>query len=172
MARSRFVEIQAQALLMALRAVGDKIVSAGGSYVEAVHGREVVFDLHHHSGAPSIVRVYTTLTEGASSLRECDSDAMRVVVGIEQDGRFRPLGKARKILRTAPNNLHPEDRPQACLDRLIQAVREGYADVRKVPTCPKCGSPMALRKPKKGGKDFAPFYGCVNFPNCKATQAA
>ena len=171
MARTRFVEITAAALLAALRTVCEKVAAAGGSFEETTHGREVVFDLHHHSGAPSVVRVYTTLTQGADVLRACDSDAMRVVIGVEQDGRFRPLGKTRKILRTAPNNIHPDDRPGVCIDRLVAAVREAYSDVRSVPPCPDCGAPMALRKPKKG-QTFKPFYGCVNYPRCRATKAA
>ena len=166
---TRFVAITAVALYATLRAVGSKVTAAGGSCVEAVHGREVVFDLHHHSGSEAIVRVYTTLTEGADRLRECDSDAMRVVIGVERDGRFRPLGKSRKILRTAPKAA--ADRPQVCLDRLVQAAREGYADVTSVPTCPDCGEPMAIRKPKKG-QTFRPFYGCIAYPACKGSRNA
>jgi hypothetical protein len=172
MAKSRFVEITALALLNSLRAVGDKIVSAGGSYQETVQGREVVFEYNHHSGRGAL-RVYTTLTEGADRLRACDSDAMRVVVGVIFDGEFRPLGKSRKVLRTAPNNLHPEDRPQACLDRLVETVREGYGQAHQIEVCPDCGCPMVLRRPKRGAKkQFQPFYGCIDYPTCKATKRA
>ena len=31
--------------------------------------------------------------------------------------------------------------------------------------CPKCGSPMEKRKGRNGGF----FWGCSNFPNCRAT---
>ena len=37
------------------------------------------------------------------------------------------------------------------------------------PYCPICGARMALRKPKPGGKDFAPFWGCSTFPDCRGT---
>lgn len=117
------------------------------------------------------MRVYTTLTKGAEVLRECDSDAMRVVVGcLDDSGKFWPLGKSRKILRTAPRDA--ADRPQACLDRLVQAIRDGYGDIKKVPTCPKCGTPMAIRKPKKNGKQFSPFFSCVRWPSCNGTKNA
>ena len=174
MAKSRFVEIAAQTLLLTLRAVGDKIVSAGGHYAECVaeRGTEVYFDYHHHSGR-GVVRVYTTLSEGADRLRACDSDAMRVVLGVIYDGEFRPLGKSRKVLRTAANDLHPEDRPQACLDRLVENVREGYGMAHHIEVCPDCGSPMALRRPKpRAKKQFTPFYGCIDFPTCRATKRA
>ena len=32
------------------------------------------------------------------------------------------------------------------------------------PTCPSCGIKMVSRKPKSGGK---PFWGCLNFPECR-----
>ncbi len=34
----------------------------------------------------------------------------------------------------------------------------------KVPLCAKCGVPMVR---KQGGTTGKPFYGCVNFPNCR-----
>lgn len=165
----RFVEISAEELYDCLRGVGEKVRAAGGTYAEAVHGREVVVELEHHAGGAAVVRVYTTLTEGASSLRACDSDAMRVVIGVEHGGRFRPLGKSRKVLRTAPTTLSESERPQACLDRLVEAIRDQYKAVRQVPECPQCGSPMALRQPKRG-QDFRPFFGCVDFPHCRGSR--
>lgn len=166
----RFVEISAAQLLDCLREVGLKVTAAGGHCEESVQGREVVFTLHHHAvGSNAVVRVYTTLTHGASRLRECDSDAMRVVVGVERLGKFKPLGKSRKILRTAPAGLPESERPHACLDRLVEAIRDQYKAVRQVPECPQCGSPMALRQPKKG-QDFRPFFGCVDFPRCKGSR--
>lgn len=167
----RFVEISAEELYGCLHGVGDKVKEAGGTYTEKVHGREVVVELGHHSGSAAVVRVYTTLTEGASRLRACDSDAIRVVVGVEHNGRFRPLGKSRKVLRTAPTRLPEAERPQACLDRLVDAIRGQYKAVRQVPSCPKCGAPMALRSPKKG-QDYRPFYGCIDFPNCRGSLNA
>ena len=29
---------------------------------------------------------------------------------------------------------------------------------------------MALRKPKAGGKDFKPFWGCSDYPDCRGTR--
>ncbi len=33
--------------------------------------------------------------------------------------------------------------------------------------CPKCGSPLVLRKAKKGANAGNQFYGCSNFPHCR-----
>lgn len=37
------------------------------------------------------------------------------------------------------------------------------------PSCPKCGKPMALRTAKTGRKG-SQFWGCSNYPLCKATR--
>lgn len=168
----RFVAITAAAMYACLDAIGTKIKAAGGNFVVTTHGREVVYELYHHAGHQAIVRVYTSIAKGATEVRDCDSDAVRLVIGCySQDGTFRPLGKSRKILRTARNDV--EDREQAFLDRLTQAIREAYVDIKTVPICPRCGAPMALRKPtKKSKKEFKPFFGCVDFPNCKGSRAA
>lgn len=36
------------------------------------------------------------------------------------------------------------------------------------PLCPKCGVPMVLRQPRRGEKSGTSFYGCANYPRCKA----
>lgn len=39
-----------------------------------------------------------------------------------------------------------------------------------IPTCPKCGIPMILRKVSRGEKAGEEFWGCVNFPKCRETM--
>ena len=36
------------------------------------------------------------------------------------------------------------------------------------PTCPKCGSPMALRTAKRGANAGQQFWGCTSYPSCRA----
>jgi very-short-patch-repair endonuclease len=36
------------------------------------------------------------------------------------------------------------------------------------PLCPKCGVPMLLRTAKKGNTPGQQFYGCPNYPRCRA----
>ena len=38
-----------------------------------------------------------------------------------------------------------------------------------VPLCPKCGSPMVIRKATRGKNSGCEFYGCSKYPNCKGT---
>jgi hypothetical protein len=165
MAGSRYVNVPASALLAVLADICIKVEGAGGSANRGTHGREVVYDLQHKD-APAFVRVYTSLAEGDSSVRGCGEDAVRLVIGATVDGKFKPLAKSRRIYRTAPQG--PEEkRVEVFLDRLTQALREGYASsVRDFPRCPRCGSPMARRKAKAGGE----FFGCARFPECRATK--
>lgn len=37
--------------------------------------------------------------------------------------------------------------------------------------CPQCGAPMLLRTAKRGVNAGAQFWGCANFPNCRATES-
>jgi len=38
------------------------------------------------------------------------------------------------------------------------------------PICPRCGKPMILRTARKGSRVGSQFWGCPNFPACKATK--
>ena len=39
------------------------------------------------------------------------------------------------------------------------------------PHCPSCGGRMVLRRPKpKAAKQFDPFWGCANYPDCTGTR--
>lgn len=39
------------------------------------------------------------------------------------------------------------------------------------PTCPKCGSEMILRTARKGNNQGQQFWGCPNYPHCRAVVA-
>ena len=38
------------------------------------------------------------------------------------------------------------------------------------PLCPKCGSPLVLRKAKSGSNEGSQFWGCSSFPKCRFTK--
>jgi len=179
MARKRYVEVTASALIATLTAIGQKIAQAGGDFFQKVEGKERVFDFVTPA-SPVHFRVFTSLGIGDDAVRACGEDAVRIVHFIwkpdpsARDGlRFTALKKSRKILRTAPNDIHPDDREKVFLDRLTEALRDAYREAATHPVCPKCGAIMSLRTPKRNAeKQFKPFYGCSNFPECKATKAA
>lgn len=35
------------------------------------------------------------------------------------------------------------------------------------PVCPKCGTPMVLRKSQRGDENGREFWGCANYPRCR-----
>jgi hypothetical protein len=179
MGRKRYVEVTASALIATLVAIGQKITAKGGSFFQKVEGKERVFDfVTPHTQVH--FRVFTSLGVGDDAVRACGEDAVRIVHFIwksdssARDGlRFAPVSKSRKILRTAPNDIHPDDREKVFLDRLTEALRDAYRQAATHPVCPKCGSVMALRTPKRNAdKQYKPFYGCSNYPECRATKAA
>lgn len=166
MAGSRYVEVPANTLLAVLTDICVKVKGAGGAAKHWTHGNEVVFDLQPKDRT-TFVRVYTSLAEGDNSVRACGEDAVRLLVGTEFGGKFRPLSKSRRIYRTAPAGPEPQ-RVEAFLRRLTEALREVYRQAAKDhPNCPRCGSPMARRK---AGKTNNEFYGCLKFPDCRGTR--
>lgn len=163
---SRYVEVPFAAVLALVEDVRRGVESRGGRVVETVQGREVVFDIHAPKGG--VVRFYTSAAKGATVLRSCDSDAVRVVAGVEHEGRFRPTHRSQKLLRTAPRDLTDSERVDAFVGRVREALRTGYKNALKGGVCcPDCGSPMALRKAKKTGNEF---LGCLAFPKCSTTR--
>lgn len=162
---ARYIEIPANALTGAIDDIGNLVTKAGGSITKGNAGRERTYDLVPHRGKGR-VRIYTSLSCGAGSVRGCGEDAVRIVIGHEEDGRFRPHGKGRRIYRTAPKG-DPKMRIKAFLDRLTGALREAYGAAMAVPSCPKCESVMALRTARERGTKF---WGCSRYPDCKGTR--
>ena len=164
---SRYVEVPIAAVLGLVADVRQGVESRGGSVTEGVQGRERVFDIRPPKST-SVVRFYTSAAVGAEVLRACDSDAVRVVVGVEHEGRFRPTHSSQKLLRTAPNGIPESERVGRFVTRVREALRDGYRKALKGGVCcPDCGTPMALRKAKKTGSEF---LGCLAYPKCKATR--
>lgn len=167
MAKPRYVEIPVIAMLQVIATIRRGVERVGGSVVEGLAGREVVFDITPPN-ATTVVRVYTSFAKGATMLRACDSDAVRIVVGVEHDGKWRTLSKPKKMLRTAPTKLPQDERVSAFLNRFLENIRDGYRAAQKGATpCPCCGSPMAVRKSKKTASEF---LGCIVFPECRGTR--
>ncbi len=168
-----FINVPSDDLLGTLRTIGQAVAGRGGSFEEGVQGREVFVDICPPN-RQSRVRVFTTITCGAGNVRACGDDAIRFVVGrvFEDDRgkvRFQPLAKSRKMLRTAPTKLSPEERVEVFLKRLTTNLRTAYGEALKHPTCPACGSIMGLRTPK-AGQSWTAFYGCCAYPDCRSTS--
>jgi restriction system protein len=48
------------------------------------------------------------------------------------------------------------------------STRTSSAGIPKTKICPDCGAPMVVRVAKKGVHANEPFWGCANYPKCKA----
>lgn len=168
MSGPRFVDVPADRLLAELKEIGDAVVAKGGTsrcWVPRA-GSEMVVDIKPPN-ALALVRVYTTITDGASAVRACGEDAVRLFVCFHPPdaGEVKFLEPVQKILRTAPQGA--PDRVRAFLDRLRDEVRAAYVRALHVPTCHVCKTrPMALRKRRDGGPSF---LGCVGYPTCRGT---
>jgi hypothetical protein len=161
---SKYIEVPAAALLGVLEAICTKVTAVGGACSKGQAGREVTFDITPPN-TPVFLRVYTSLGAGDYSVRGCGEDAVRLVVGFQDGERFRPLAKSRRIYRTAPKGEH-EVRVKAFLDRLTQALRDGYKQAATHPVCKVCEHPFQVRENKQNGSKF---WGCTGYPECRRT---
>jgi len=53
----------------------------------------------------------------------------------------------------------------------IGSMPAGPAPTQAAPSCPKCRSPMVLRTAKRGSHAGSSFWGCPQYPKCKAIVA-
>ncbi len=104
------------------------------------------------------MRIYTGINPTGES-RAAGKDAMRVELYYRNaDGEVRRVGGSKRVHRVegwAAN---------------LQSRIDGWED-QLGPLCPTCDAPTALRKPK-GDATWKPFYGCINYPNCKGSIRA
>ena len=62
--------------------------------------------------------------------------------------------------------------------RIAERQRKGRTDPsdptgrsdQKIPACPLCGKPMALRTARKGRNAGSHFWGCCDYPKCKGVR--
>lgn len=163
MENTRWIPVPADRIRGLLNEIGAKVTAKGGSVREWVHGREVVFDIAPPN-CPAFMRVYTSLAYGADEVRGCGEDAIRLVIASNCGSRTVTIGASRRIYRTAPKGPE-EERIIRFLSRFEGAMRDVYADTRRVPACRQCGAVMVVRNGKNGS-----FLGCGAFPGCRHTE--
>ena len=56
--------------------------------------------------------------------------------------------------------------------REVRAAATQPSELSPKKTCPQCGADMALRTAKRGAHSGQKFWGCANFPDCRATVPA
>lgn len=153
-----YVSISSEDMDRLLSPLGFQVIEVPGTR-EIVYGKRV-----DRNGLQLSLRVYTSLEPGVGS-REVGKDAIRVSVHwryfSKQDSNDRSTSNVTKIARVGTSKR--VNRVPGWEDRLKERVSKWEEMLG--PGCPKCGSPTALRKSKRGE-----FYGCVRFPDCRGTM--
>ena len=159
---TRFVQIPAAEFVSRIEKIGDCVAAKGGHASWTRRGHERVYLLALPKNPAVVIEIYTTIPAGGTEVRDRGKDAVRFVV----KGNDKPLGREKKMLRTAPTTLPEAARVEAFLDRFTTRLREVYATALKVRPCRRCGAPTAVRKGCDGK-----FLGCTNFPECRETAS-
>jgi len=109
---TRFVEVPASA-------IRERLVAAGFHLLPDTRGEEV-YERSHDKDGRYTVKVYSSIQRGASGVRGCGADAIRVVALLTaQSGKVYPIFKSARVYRTGT--------VEAVLERMIERAREAYA---------------------------------------------
>jgi hypothetical protein len=76
----------------------------------------------------------------------------------EEQDNISPPGTPQSEVEEAERHQH--DHPRRNYTTTDQAARKGN------PKCPECGDETVLRTRRSNGSEF---YGCINYPTCRAT---
>jgi hypothetical protein len=94
------------------------LVGAGFALLTAANGEEV-YERAHDRDKRYTIKVYSSIQRGASGVRGCGADAIRVVALLNASGRVYPIFKSSRVYRTGS--------VEAVLDRMIERAREAYS---------------------------------------------
>ena len=117
---SRFIQVPAAA-------IRERLTAAGFSLLPANIGEEVYVRAHNRD-ARYTVKVYSSIQRGASEVRDCGEDAIRVVATWVDD-RFCWPPRERPIFKSA--RVHRVGTTEKVLDRMIDRAREAYEACNK-----------------------------------------
>lgn len=122
--------------------------------------RELLGVVQKERADQGIVVTSSTFTEDAAECAE--NTCISLVEGDELEEMIRSVQRTPRIPATA--------RPVSIA---LSAERPRPASTpapQGAPSCPRCGSPMALRTAKKGASAGSQFWGCTQYPGCKGTR--
>lgn len=122
------------------------------SYEKLVRGNEIV--ICHPLGEKFRgleLHIYTSITEGAESVRSVGSDAIRFVLYDKRSAKA--VSNTGRVNRTGT--------VEAVFERCSERVLELIKDACSLNFCKKCGAHAVLRRNGRTGENF---YGCSGFP--------
>ncbi|NLE45216.1 MAG: DUF2726 domain-containing protein [Chloroflexi bacterium] len=120
----------------------------------------------------------------------CEPGTMRPMAGLELDDKSHerddrqarddfvkrvfdaaglPLVRVRVRRQYRVNELRAELRSRLGRSEVAseEPMAQGKAAIEEIPSCPSCGSPMALRTAKRGVNAGQQFWGCTDYPRCR-----
>jgi len=103
--------------------IRQRLAAAGFHLLPASSGEEV-YERAHDKDARYTVKVYSSIQRGAGEVRDCGTDAIRVVA-IFADSKFS--WPAREVPIFKATRVHRAGSVEAVLDRMIERAREAYA---------------------------------------------
>ncbi len=107
---------------------------------------------------------------GALSVLTTASKLSSFETVVEVTKRLASLHKPSKMDYRKRFGIEDAARPQpAAMPQA--ATRKEAVETPKTKICPDCGAPMVVRVAKKGAHANEPFWGCTNYPKCKAIVA-
>lgn len=117
---ARFVQVPAAA-------IRERLAAAGFRLLPATVGEEV-YERPHDRDARYTVKVYSSIQRGAAEVRDCGTDAIRVVA-LFTDTRFRWPGVSVPVFKAT--RVHRAGSVEAVLDRMVERAREAYAAINQ-----------------------------------------
>tara|TARA_Y100000034_G_C6896007_1_gene413095 strand:- start:2529 stop:3002 length:474 start_codon:yes stop_codon:yes gene_type:complete len=146
---SKYYNISEQEMDDFMSQNGFQRISVPGTY-ELVYAKRV-----DQGDLALSLRVYSGISQSGKS-RAVGKDAMRVALFWRRpDGEVVQVGSGphMKRIQTWAKNL--------------QKRLDNWLDLLPKDNCPKCGSPLTIRKNRNQGTQF---LGCANYPNCDYTR--
>lgn len=154
-------------LAAAFRRQGYSVLETGGG------GADGGVDLVLHGNGEKVAvqcKHWRSRKVGVTLIRELNG-VIRARTSTINRGIFVTFGdftqEARRFAKQ--NGIELLDRP--ALLAMIDAVRKDTPPTSAVPSCPLCGSPMALRTARQGSNAGSQFWGCSTYPKCRGTMS-
>lgn len=119
-----YVEVPAESIRAKLKEMG---------FERVFHMRcgEEVYERCHHKDGAYVVRVYSSISDGAHSARGCGQDAIRVVAlrRVVNIGNWRRPYDWRGVAKT--KRVHRTGTVEGVLGRMYERAREAYAVINE-----------------------------------------
>lgn len=117
-----YVEVPAHMIRTTLQAAGFELSKA----LRTSAGSEEVYDRVHDKDRRYLIRVYTSITSGDSTVRSKGADAIRVVAVFRRDFYVDP-GSHFAVGIFKAKRIHRSGSVEAVLERMMQRARDAYA---------------------------------------------